>query len=67
MFLPLDPNEGDNYNERVNVDAYRSVIENIYHITGHREDYINPSTDGEMIWRLVKSYDTDSKDSMERW
>ena len=30
VVLPLDPNEGDNYNERVNVDAYRSVIENIY-------------------------------------
>ena len=30
VVLPLDLNEGDNYNERVNVDAYRSVIENLY-------------------------------------
>jgi len=51
----------------VNVDAYSSVIENIYQITRHREDYINPSTGGELSWRCVKSYDTNSKDAMERW
>ena len=30
VVLPLEQNEGDNYNEGVNVDAYHSVIENIY-------------------------------------
>jgi hypothetical protein len=44
-----------------------SVIENIYKITGCREDYINPTTDGELSWRSVKSYDMDSEDAMDRW
>jgi hypothetical protein len=34
---------------------------------GGREDYVNPTMDKEMIWRSMKSYDTHSKDSMERW
>jgi hypothetical protein len=32
-----------------------SIIENIYNITRHREDYINPTVDGEMSWRSVCS------------
>jgi hypothetical protein len=48
-------------------DAHKSIIENIYQITGHREDYINPTVDGEIRWRSVKSYDIDSEDVMERW
>jgi hypothetical protein len=50
MIAPLDPNEGDMYNEPVDEDAQSSVIENIYNITGCREDYINPTTDGELSW-----------------
>jgi hypothetical protein len=67
MVTPLDPYEGDIYNEPVDEDAWSSTIENIYKITGYREDYINPTTDGELSWRSVKSYDTDSEDAMERW
>ena len=66
MIAPLYLNEGDNYNEPMNEDAQSSIIENIYPITGHIEDYINPTTDGEMRWRSVKSYDIDLEDAMER-
>jgi hypothetical protein len=50
MIAPLDPNEGYKCNEPVNEDAQSSIIENIYQITGHKEDCINPMTDGELIW-----------------
>jgi hypothetical protein len=33
----------------------------------HREDCINPTEDEELSWRSVKSYDTNSKDALERW
>jgi hypothetical protein len=33
MITPLDPNEGDKYNEPINEDAQNSIIENIYQIT----------------------------------
>jgi hypothetical protein len=51
----------------VDDDAWSSVIENIYNITGCREDYINPTADGELSWRSIKSYDIDSEDAMEIW
>jgi len=63
----VDPYEKDRYNEAVDEDAQRSVIENIYKITGKKEDYINRSIDGELIWRSVKYYDTDSVEAMEKW
>jgi hypothetical protein len=47
VVVPLDPYEGDRYNDPVDEDAQSSVIENIYKITRHREDYINPTTYGE--------------------
>jgi hypothetical protein len=67
VIVPLDPNEGNIYNDPMNEDAQSSIIENIYNITGHKEDYVNPTVDGELSWRSVHSYDTDSKDAMERW
>jgi hypothetical protein len=42
-------------------------LRNIYKITGSREDYINPTTNGYLSWRSVKSYDTNSEEAMERW
>jgi hypothetical protein len=44
----LDPYEGNHYNEPVDEDAQSSRVENIYKVTGHREDYINPTIDGEL-------------------
>jgi len=67
VISPLDLNEGDKYNEPVNGDAHIPIIENIYQITWHREDYINPIMDGERRWNNVNSYDIYLGDSMERW
>lgn len=47
MITPLDPDEGDIYNELVDEGARSFVIENIYKIPGRREDNINPTADGE--------------------
>jgi hypothetical protein len=35
VIAPLDPNEGDRYNEPINEDGQSFVIENIYQIIGH--------------------------------
>jgi hypothetical protein len=67
IISPLDPNEGDMYNELVDEDAHSSVIENIYKILGHMEDYVNPTMDGELSCRRVNSYDINLDDAMERW
>jgi hypothetical protein len=46
VIAPFDPNEGHGYNEPVDEDAQRSIIEIIYKIMGRREDYVNPTMDG---------------------
>jgi hypothetical protein len=51
----------------VDEDAWSSTIENIYKVTGHKEDYVNPTADGELSWRSVKYYDMDSEDALDRW
>lgn len=66
MIAPLYLNESVRYNEIVNEDVQSSIIENIYQITGRREDYINSIIDGELSWRSVKSYNTNSEDAIER-
>jgi hypothetical protein len=38
VVAPLDPYVGDRYNEIIDEDAKSSGIENIYKVTGHRED-----------------------------
>lgn len=58
VIAPLDHNEGDKYNESLNEDLWVLVVENIYKVTGCREDYVNPTMDEELSWRSVKSYDT---------
>jgi hypothetical protein len=67
MVAPLDPYEGDQYNDPMDEDVQSYVVENIYKITQYREYHINPTTYGDLIWRSVKSYDSDSEEAMERW
>jgi hypothetical protein len=55
------------YNEPTNEYAYRSIIENTYNITRCKEDYVNPTTKGELTWRSVCFYDIDLEDEMARW
>jgi hypothetical protein len=53
VVTPLDPYEGDQYNEPMDEDAWSFVVQNIYKITGHIEDYINLTADRELSWRSV--------------
>jgi len=53
----LDPYGGDIYNEVIDEDAQSLGIKNIYKVIGRMEDCINPTADGELSWRSVKSYD----------
>jgi hypothetical protein len=33
---------------------------------GNREDYVNPTADGEKLGEVLVSYDTDLEDAMDR-
>jgi hypothetical protein len=47
-------------------DAQSPIIEKIYNITGHKEDYVNLTIDGELSRSSIYSYDTDSEDALTR-
>jgi hypothetical protein len=67
VIAPLDPNEGDIYNELINEDAQSLIIRE--YIQHHRMQggLCESDNDGELSWRSVHSYDTDSEDAMTRW
>jgi hypothetical protein len=67
MVMLLGPYEGDCYNDPIDEDVWSLGIENNYKFMGCREEYINPTVDGELSWRSVKSYDTNYEDSLDRW
>jgi hypothetical protein len=67
VVVSLDPYEGDKYTELVNEDMESSIIENIYNVTRHKEDYVNPIANGELSWRSVHSHDIDLEDAMDIW
>jgi len=67
IIAPSDLTEGGKYNKPVNEKVQSLIIENIYNIIGCKEDYVNPTTDGELSWRSVCSYDMDLEDAMTRW
>jgi hypothetical protein len=48
MVTPIDTYKGDHYNEPIDEDAQILGIENIYKVTGCKEDYINPTANGEL-------------------
>jgi hypothetical protein len=54
MIAPLDPNEWERHNDLVDEDVQSYVIENIYKIRRHIEDYVNPIADVKLSWRNVK-------------
>jgi hypothetical protein len=52
---PLDPTEARRY-----VDPTRREIDNVYNMTMCMVDYINPTTDGVLIWRRIISCASES-------
>lgn len=60
LIAPLHTREGEMYIELVKDELDIGEIDNLYNITTRREDYVNPTVDGELSWRSIFSYDIDS-------
>ena len=58
LITPLDPREGAKYTELVREDVDSEDIGELYNITTRREDYVNPTANGELSSRSIRSYDT---------
>jgi hypothetical protein len=42
-------------------------LENIYKLTTRQQDYINPTTDGNLSWRSDNACSFDSEEALENW
>ena len=67
VVAPLDPLEGPRYIEPVFNEGHGDHLDTIYNITALREDYINPTTDGNLSWKCESSCTLDSREALENW
>jgi hypothetical protein len=51
VIAPLDPTEVRRY-----VEPTRKEIDNLYNMHARIDDYINPTTDGALSWRIIISF-----------
>ena len=59
----MDPNEGRRYIEPIKDEVVRGW-DRVCNIS---EDYIHPTTDGELGWSSASSTSSDSEDALENW
>jgi hypothetical protein len=64
---PLDPDEGQRYIEPIREEDHTHELENIYKLTARQQDYINPTTDGNLRWLSDISCSSDSEEALENW
>jgi hypothetical protein len=65
VIAPLDSSEG----ERFVVPNFLDLeeIDKLYRTTSRNEDYVNPTTDGVLIWQSITSCTTDSYSDLYNW
>ena len=67
VVVPLDLLEGPRYVEPVQNEGHGDHLDTIYNITTLREDYINPTADGNISWKCESSCISDSGERLEKW
>ena len=65
VIAPLDPYEGHRYTKPIREEDYAYELENIYKLTIRQQDYINPTTDGNLIWRSESACSSNSEEALE--
>ena len=64
---PIDPMEGQRYVEPVYNKGQGDYLDQIYNVTAMQEDYINPTTDGNLSWKSASSCTCNSREALENW
>jgi hypothetical protein len=65
VIAPLDPSEGERFVEPTFLDL--EEINQLYRMTMHDEDYVNPTEDGILSWWSITSCETNSDIGLEKW
>ena len=64
---PIDPLEGHRYVKLVYSEGQGDYLDHIYNINTPKDDYINPTMDGNLRWRSTSSCTSDSGEALENW
>ena len=64
---PIDPLEGQRYVAHVYNEGQGDYLNQIYNVTTLQEDYINPTTNGNLSWKSSSYYTSDSREALENW
>ena len=67
VVVPLNPLEGQRYVEPMFNEGQGDHLDNIYNVTALKEDYINPTADGNLSWRCVNSCTSYLVEALENW
>ena len=67
MVAPIDPLEGQRYIEPVNSEVQGNYLDHIHNITFSMDDYVNPTTDGNLSWQSISLCTSYSGKALENW
>jgi len=67
VIASLDPKVGKPYVKTIRGGISFEGLDNIYKVTTQTKDYINPTTDGNLIWRSISSCTSNSDEGLENW
>ena len=67
VVVPIDPLEGQRYVEPVHSEGKENYLDHLYNIMSLKEDYINPTTNGNLSWCSVRLCMSDSGEALENW
>jgi len=67
VIAPLDPKDGRRYVETIKGGMVDEGIDSLYKVTARTKDYINSTIDGNLSWRRISSYTSDTKEGLENW
>jgi len=67
VISPLDPEDGKRYVEKIQGGMASEGINDHYKLTAHDDDYVNPTTEGVLIWRGISACSSESNDGLDKW
>ena len=67
VVVPIDPLKGQRYVKLVNSEGKGNYLDQLYNVMSSRDNYINPTTDGNLSWRSLSSHTSDSGEALENW
>jgi hypothetical protein len=67
VIAPLYPNECHRYTKPIREEDHAYELENIYKLTSRQQNYINPTTDGNLRFQSESAFSSDSEEALENW